>query len=66
MTNSLPQKKSIEISFVTPGSRGFSVFAQGFFLKCLAFFFRQENVNQMYETPHVQSYFTKQLLFISM
>ena len=24
-------KKSIEISFVTPGSRGFSVFAHGFF-----------------------------------
>ena len=25
----MPLKKSIEMSFVTPGGRGFSVFAQG-------------------------------------
>ena len=33
---------------------------------CLAIFFRQENVNQKYVTHPVKSYFTKQLLFLSM
>jgi hypothetical protein len=35
--------------------------SEGFILKCLAIFFRQENVNQKYETHPVKSYFTKQL-----
>ena len=37
-----------------------------FFLKCLAIFFKQENVNQKYETHPVKSYFNKQLLIIYM
>ena len=38
----------------------------GFFLRCMAILFRQENVNKKYETHPVKSYFTKQLVFISM
>ena len=37
--------------------------SDGFFLKCMAIFFRQENVNQKYETHSVNSYFTKHMLF---
>ena len=37
--------------------------SEGFFLKCLAIFFRQDNINQKYKTHPVKSYFTKQLLF---
>ena len=39
--------------------------SEGFFLKCPAIFFRQENVNQKIETHPVKFYFTKQLLFIT-
>ena len=46
-------------------SKGTSV-SKGFFPKCLAIPFRQENVNQKSETHPVKSYFTKQLLFIPM
>ena len=38
--------------------------SEGFFMKCLAIFFRQENVNQKYETHSVQFYFIKQLFFL--
>ena len=40
--------------------------SEGFFVKYLAIFFREENVNQKYETRPVKAYFTKQLLFIIM
>ena len=36
--------------------------SEGFFVKYLAIFFREENVNQKYEACPVKSYFTKQLL----
>ena len=44
----------------------FTTFSEGFFMKGLAIFFRQDNVNQKYKTHPVKSYFIKQLLFISM
>ena len=40
--------------------------SEGLFVKYLAIFFKEENVNQKYETHRVKSYFTKQLVFISM
>ena len=52
-------KKQYELLLVTTVS-------EGFFMNCLAIFFRQENVNQKYETHPVQSCITKHLLFISM
>ena len=44
----------------------FTTVSERFFVKYLAIFFREENVNQKYETHPVKSCFTKQLLFISM
>ena len=38
------------------------LFVKGFFMKCLAIFFRQENVTQKYKTHPMKYYFTKQLL----
>ena len=38
--------------------------SEGFFLTGLAIFFRQEIVNQKYETHPVKSYFAKQLLLL--
>ena len=37
---------------------------EGFFLKCLAIFFRQEIVNKKLETHPVKSYITKQLFLM--
>ena len=40
--------------------------SEGFFLKCSAIFFRQEIVNQKWETHPVKSFITKQLLIYGM
>ena len=42
-------------------SSSLTTVSEGFFLKCLAFFFKQDNVNLKYETHPVKSYFTKRL-----